>query len=443
MSDPAELEALIRDPREQMHVEVKAWLDLKTNEHKAVLAKAIIALANYGGGFIIIGFTRHNGIYVESPGRPANMGTYTDDAINAIVKSYCAPHFHASVHLVPQPGSQATYPLIAIPGQHRVPIQAVRGSPDQRTLINGRVYTRRPGPESAEPGTPEEWRDIFARCLRANRDDLLDAMRELLSGQLGGMQPKKSALEALLEFAEDGTKRWRNRALHEVRGQPQLSRGNYRLAYAIQSEFSYPTLKELLEHLRVAERRNTGWPEWAILNRDSLRPRVIEGGLEAFLSDAPNGVIEDPAYADFWRAMPDGRLVLIRGFQEDSHERIRPGQAFDVVLPIWRVGECFLHVRALCESLGVPRSDVIVAATYTGLAGRHLISLDGRRMIRDNWICAQDAVDLAMTVNADSIEDGLPEIVHGFLQPLYHSFDLFEPPPNMVAEEIRRLRARG
>ena len=29
----AELEALIHDLREEMHVEVKGWLDLATNEH--------------------------------------------------------------------------------------------------------------------------------------------------------------------------------------------------------------------------------------------------------------------------------------------------------------------------------------------------------------------------------------------------------------------------
>jgi hypothetical protein len=63
------------------------------------------------------------------------------------------------------------------------------GSPDQRALINGRVYIRRPGPESAEPATPEEWRELFTRCLRANRDELLDAMRDILSGHAGGAAP--------------------------------------------------------------------------------------------------------------------------------------------------------------------------------------------------------------------------------------------------------------
>ena len=37
---------------EELGVEHKGWIDLTSKEHKATLAKAAIALANHGGGFI-------------------------------------------------------------------------------------------------------------------------------------------------------------------------------------------------------------------------------------------------------------------------------------------------------------------------------------------------------------------------------------------------------
>jgi hypothetical protein len=219
----AELEALIGDLREEMHVEVKGWLDLAANEHKATLAKAIMALANHGGGFIVIGFMRRDGVYQEAEGRPPNLSDFNDDAINGIVRAYAAPAFHCSVQLVTHPISGDRFPIVAVPGGHRVPVQAVRGSPDQRALVNGRCYIRRPGPESAEPGTPEEWRDLFARCPRANRDDLLDAMRDVLSGQVGGAgPPKRPALEMLLAWAEQGSERWRELAPKDSQRRPRL-----------------------------------------------------------------------------------------------------------------------------------------------------------------------------------------------------------------------------
>jgi predicted HTH transcriptional regulator len=52
------LSDLLLDLREAQDAEIKGWLDLRGNEeHKATLAKALLALANHGGGFVVIGFT--------------------------------------------------------------------------------------------------------------------------------------------------------------------------------------------------------------------------------------------------------------------------------------------------------------------------------------------------------------------------------------------------
>ena len=53
---PARLSDLLVEPREHLHVEIKEWLDLSDRAHRANLAKEIIAIANHGGGFILLGF---------------------------------------------------------------------------------------------------------------------------------------------------------------------------------------------------------------------------------------------------------------------------------------------------------------------------------------------------------------------------------------------------
>jgi len=52
----ADLDDLINEPRETLDVEVKEWLDLTDNDHRSMVAKEIIALANHGGRFLVIGF---------------------------------------------------------------------------------------------------------------------------------------------------------------------------------------------------------------------------------------------------------------------------------------------------------------------------------------------------------------------------------------------------
>ena len=51
-----QLEGFVSYPREDMDAEYKDWLNLGLDKDRATQAKAAIALANHGGGHIIIGF---------------------------------------------------------------------------------------------------------------------------------------------------------------------------------------------------------------------------------------------------------------------------------------------------------------------------------------------------------------------------------------------------
>ena len=58
---------LVENPRETLDVELKDWLDLRgSQEHKAQLAKALLALANHGGGYLLIGFEEIIKFYKDS-----------------------------------------------------------------------------------------------------------------------------------------------------------------------------------------------------------------------------------------------------------------------------------------------------------------------------------------------------------------------------------------
>ena len=67
MPTTSELQALLEFPTEKTTVEYKSWLNLSENHGKATLAKAAIALANEGGGIIVLGM-RENGAQGGAPG---------------------------------------------------------------------------------------------------------------------------------------------------------------------------------------------------------------------------------------------------------------------------------------------------------------------------------------------------------------------------------------
>ena len=72
-----ELRDLLDNPRENLGVELKRWIDPNTDEGAAKIAKGCIALRNNNGGLLIIGF-KDDGkpVWVQWWSRPAQCFGY-------------------------------------------------------------------------------------------------------------------------------------------------------------------------------------------------------------------------------------------------------------------------------------------------------------------------------------------------------------------------------
>ena len=111
MTTPRDFEPFVVAPREDLAIEYKSWLDLTDEHDKATLAKAAIALANHGGGFIVIGFEEQNQNLVSLP-YPAGQPPMTQDSVNSVVRRYAEPEFHCQVHNVPHPATSQPHVVI-------------------------------------------------------------------------------------------------------------------------------------------------------------------------------------------------------------------------------------------------------------------------------------------------------------------------------------------
>ena len=177
---------LLAELREALDIEVKEWLDLTNHDHCAIVAKEIIALANHGGGYLIIGFEElKDGSFAPANPRPVNLDAWAQDAIQSIVAKYLDPTVQCRVTHATAPGAKVRYPIIVFPGGHRVPIRAKKGSPDNKKVVPHRIYVRRPGPTSEEPQTAVEWDRLLERCLQNRKSEPLEAMRSIMAGGRG------------------------------------------------------------------------------------------------------------------------------------------------------------------------------------------------------------------------------------------------------------------
>jgi len=159
-----DLESLIEDPRETLEIELKDWLDLGSKSHRAKLAKELIALANHGGGHLVLGFDDTSCTPIP---RPDGYTGSTDD-VNGIVARFADPAFHCEVR------EAKGHPVVIVPGGHKVPIRTKRSGPNNEISQNV-YYIRRPGPNSEPPQTGLEWDELLQRC-QDNRDAELEAM---------------------------------------------------------------------------------------------------------------------------------------------------------------------------------------------------------------------------------------------------------------------------
>ncbi|MEW8072141.1 MAG: hypothetical protein AB2826_17120 [Candidatus Thiodiazotropha sp.] len=441
---------LLVDPREDLDLEVKNWLDLQgNNDDRATFAKAVLALTNHGGGFIILGLLETDNGMVEARGRPAALDGYSQDLINGIVQNYCDPQFHCAVHVVANPDG-ALFPVVIVPGGHRVPVRARRAGPHDNIVQNNAIYIRKPGPRSETPQSAQDWDGLLARCLRNRRDEMFDQIRDLITGAVPQVQqPAEPA--RLDEWIAASLGRWRTLVqILPVNAGPRLPHGHYIIAYEIIGEPRIIAPTQFPEILRASVVRHTGWPPFWYPTREGIEPYPFNGAVECWLGGDTETPVEnrDAAHSDFWRIHPEGLAFLLRGFQEDEMDTQRlgdeptpPATIFDVTLPVWRVGETLLQAQRLAANIFEDPTTIRFVATYNGLANRTLTSYDHRRDIRQGRVARQNSITLRTHIDAHAIDGNLPEIVYQLLSPLYALFDFFELPMQLVIDELARMRA--
>jgi hypothetical protein len=436
---------LLIDPHENLDVELKNWLDTTgNNDHKATLAKALVALANHGGGFLIFGFTRsEDGRVSESAGRPATLAAYNSDIVNGIVAAYAEPIFHCHVSIAVAP-SGGEYPVVSVPGGHHAPIRTKRDGPNGQIVRANQYYIRRPGPQSEPPQSGREWDALIRRTISNAKEDLLSQMRSILAGAPATETPPDER-ELLNRWFTQSLTRWR-----EVTGglaptnSATFPRGHVAYAYRLTGvNLVELTATQLLASLNNAVVRHTGWPEFWVPTNPEIKPYLHDGVVECWI--ARDGKDHGPFHSDFWRASPNGQFFLIRGHQEDeAHEQPNwppPGSTFDITLPSWRVAELLLHAAAMAGELGDTTANVSFLVEWTGLRGRDLAHLERRRTMFEGHRSQQDVYQAHLTVQANQISTSLPELTMRIIRPLYELFDFFQLPAALPSEEIALMRS--
>ena len=442
-----QLEGFVSYPREDMDAEYKDWLNLGLDKDRATLAKAAIALANHGGGHIIIGFQEVEQT-LRSVTRPPDLPEISQDAVNAAVRRFAEPEFHCQVYGIPSRAKGTTHAIIRVSGSS-VPVMSKRDNNDAG-VSQHKFYIRKPGPRSEEPHTAEEWRSLLDRCIRARREYLLDSIRSIVLGQAEAQDLAPEPLQALGDYCTAAYERWTELVSDLPTSSPsRFPHGFYEMGFALEGATPAVSLTELSSRLLIAQAvKLSGWPHFLHMNVQGWEPQIHEDFIEAWVGRPIDGPAwDDPFHADFWRASLDGKLYTIRGYIEDGElakNRGRvPGTEFSDAVPSIKIAEGLLFARRYADAFeGVEQ--VAIRCRFTGLEGRSLLLVDHPAPFTDvGPVIHDDEVVLIGQVPLDQIEDNLIEVIYGFVKRLYERFGFYPISINHIRRILLKLTQYG
>ncbi|MEI6800780.1 MAG: ATP-binding protein [Pseudomonadota bacterium] len=110
---------LVDNPREALSIELKTWLDLNTPDGKSKFLKAVFALRNNDGGYLVIGV--NDASRIADP-RPNNLNIdemYNSDTLQKLVTEHAVDPFEIEVFMVDADSGQV--PVIRVTGGLKSP----------------------------------------------------------------------------------------------------------------------------------------------------------------------------------------------------------------------------------------------------------------------------------------------------------------------------------
>ncbi len=438
--DQQRLIAILANPSETMSIECKGWLDISEKRDKATLAKAAIALANNGGGTIVLGVGKNksdSGKLTCLP-KPAGFQIYSSDAIDSAINTYADPDINFKLSFASHPDSGEEYPFIEIPGGMLQPVFAKKSF--DGVIEKYACYTRKPGPKSAKPSSPQEWRDLFGRCVRANRDSMYDAIRAIVLGNPETLTTQVTDSRTLKDYVTGSHKRWQELVEKlPTDDQARFPYGYFEVAFSILGIEQSASLRVLRDMLRNGPAATRGWPPFIALSREPYIENAIGGAIECWLG-APEGekIFRDAYFLPFWRAHPDGYFYQIEGFLEPKQfQSIPPGKSHYPEFTIQRLAHFLLHARDLARRFDED-TNILLACRFTGLKDKILMGTPGRPLFRQ-YRCHDEQYSFETQVSQVQIRDNLVEIIQQQLCQLYELFSFFELKQAFVANCLNEL----
>lgn len=459
--DQERIKDLVRNPSESLSVELKRWIDPDDFDGAAKIVKTVLALRNFGGGYMVIGFLNDT-LQPDTENVPDDVQLrFHIDKIQGLISRFASEPFEIAVEFPDRDGQ--LYPVIIVSPGVRTPV-AVKSKfhESAKKLIEiDCVYIRSLNSNNTPSTTRATWKDwpqIVEICFDNREADIGRFLRRHLAGLtptvikdfaqhvVDATAPEVTTEDLLRGFLRESEQRYEY--LVQERQVVLPPHGTWEVGLMVVGDV--PPAKADTQFLNLLDSSNpsyTGWPAWIISRgfRDELaRPYVLDGVWEEFIVALGGGI----DHIDFIRLDPQGTFYLRRALQDDisgSQRAPEPLKVLDFGLPVIRVAEALAVGMAFAKAMGCNNEDTTLsfAFKWSKLRGRQLTSwAQPERYISSGRYAYQDDVLSLVNLPLDTPLSALHEFVNQAVEPLFQVFDGFQLGIGIVEDLTQRLVER-
>lgn len=436
---------LITRPAESLSVELKRWIDPSTPEGKAKIIKASMALYNFNGGYLVIGFDNETLEPDNGNKVPDVKKAFHIDIIQGIVSKYASILFEISIEFPERDGQ--LYPVIVIPSGVKVPVAAKRDlqcTNDKQSIKVNDVYIRSLGANNTPSTTKarhDDWATVVDICFDNREADIgrfirrhlggtnTEAAKELVAALSDAILPEPSIAEKLTEYLDESKQRYEGVVTERNLEIPK--HGSWEIALLIDGNIPKHSANLSFLKLLIASHPDySGWPIWVIslnFNVESYKPYLHNGTWEALINTI--GDIQVSEHIDFMRLDPQGRFYLYRALYEDMksrHQYFESETIFHFDRAITDVAEAIAVGITFAKAMGCETEETTLSFEFrwTGLQNRLL-----RRSSEPGYMPERkayaDNVMSQVNVPLDTPLSAIGNYVHEVVTPLLEKFDDF------------------
>jgi hypothetical protein len=448
MAEKSVIDALIANPSESLTVELKRWIDPTLPEGVEKIVKAMLALRNRNGGYLVIGF-ENKSLQPDLSNEPVNARQlFHLDTIQGTVSKYAAEPFEIEVAWGER--DKREYPVIIVPPGVRTPVATKRDLLDGKKVMirEGAVYFRTlssNGTPSSAEARAADWREIVDVCVENREADIGRFLRRHL-GELSGVlslggTPSPTLKAQAVSLLDEGINNFGRAASARNlnAAEKQVANGaKFEVSLVLDPSKSGELPSATFYRTLVSVNPNlSGWPIWLDSSgfRDtSARPVVRDGAWEALIFSSE--------FLDFYRFDPNGKFYLLRNFQDDTKEEIPPRTVLDPIIVILRVAETIAVGLSFAGALGWKPQETKLgfAFRWSGLSGRKLESWANRLVhISAYDQTATDIVTTFVEVPLDTPLTAIAPAVQSAVRELFVQFGGYEFPMTAIETWVSKL----